>query len=127
MYVSNKQLCDKVKEYGCIIDENRTRMINMGDGKFANPNEILGTMGLGPCVGLVVYSDEMSYMAHIDMGNMIGINFDSNGSSIRLQELKNRIKSSDKKSSITLATVLQKHLSMIKGGGAKEQLHLISK
>ncbi len=109
MIVRDIDLAKKMNIYGCNVDEQKVKSVNMGDASFAKREEIIGTMGLGPCVGLIAYSKDISYVAHIDMGNKIGINFDKDNNSIRLQELYQKLieiyKQKGEVSPLYLATV----------------------
>ena len=42
-------------------------------------------------MGLVAFSDAFTFLAHIDMGNCVGFNFDANGKCIHLEKLYKRI------------------------------------
>ena len=91
MLISKEEFCKKMNQYGVNVDCEKTICINMGGGKFAENGESIGTLGIGKCVTLIAYCNDFSYVAHVDLGNMIGINFDKNGNSIRLKELYRRI------------------------------------
>lgn len=91
MFVSNEKLASLILKYGCKVDTERLRSVNMGQSLYSvgSKNSVLATIGLGSCVGLVVYSGKFTYLAHIDMGNVIGMNFDNNDTfnCIRLREI----------------------------------------
>lgn len=94
-------------DYDCDIDPKKTiRYIGMGEGEFANTQgEILSTMGIASCVGLMAFSKQFSYLAHIEMGNCIGSNFDSNGNCIRIEELLERIRQNSNQEKVWIGTI----------------------
>lgn len=83
MHISDEFLTNKMNELGCNFKEEEIRCINMGSGFFASSKPLLGTMALGPCLGLLVYSKEFTYLSHIDLGNITGMSIDENIDKIR--------------------------------------------
>ena len=78
-------------DYGCDVNPQKVKGVSIGGNIFGINDDIPATIGLGPCVGLVAFSDAFTFLAHIDMGNYVGFNFDANGKCIHLEKLYKRI------------------------------------
>lgn len=50
--------------------------VGMGNSAFSCSNTRLVTFGLSTCVGLAVVSNNFAFLAHLDMGGLVGNSFD---------------------------------------------------
>ena len=77
--------------YGCDVNPQKIIGVGQGENRFGSNDDVLATLGLASCVGLVAYSKKFTFMAHIDIGNCIGFNFNENGRCLHLEKLYKRV------------------------------------